>query len=67
MLTRLRDESLMHEHMRDLRRDAEAAAFHASWRDRLLDPAPQPTNEEAPWIRAALPTRRGRLRLLLES
>lgn len=66
MLTRLRDESLVHEHLRDLRREAQVEAFRANQRDWLKEPEPLPANEEAPWIRAAFPTLRGRLRLALE-
>lgn len=66
MLTRLRDESLIHERLRDLRREARAAALAAGHRERLAESAPRPANEEAPWIRAGLPARRAKVRPAFE-
>jgi hypothetical protein len=57
MLTRLYEESLAREHLRDLRRIAAMEALHAEQRRLLAEPVPRPTREAAPWITAAFPVR----------
>lgn len=66
MLTRLREESLAREHMRDLLREAEMEAARATLRRRLAEPVPRPARLEAPWILAAFPSLRRQAKLAFE-
>jgi hypothetical protein len=66
MLTRLREESLAHEYIGELRREAEMEAMRANLRQRLAEPVPRPACEEAPWILAAFPSLRRQAKLAVE-
>ncbi|HKV85162.1 MAG TPA: hypothetical protein VJN88_11430 [Ktedonobacterales bacterium] len=66
MLTRLREENLAREHMRDLLREAEMEAARANLRRRLAEPVPRPARMGAPWILAAFPSLRRQEKLAFE-